>query len=82
VRSVWFEVTPWGSEQSKNPQQNTGISEKGGAESGALGVDSLSAPASDPELLALIRAWPSLSDEVRHAINNLRLSGVAPVAPA
>ena len=61
-----------GAELIANSSGNRGVALQGGAESGALSGDSakggaLPAP-TDPDLLAVVAAWPNLSETVRHSI--------------
>ena len=58
---------------------NKGGAEKGGAESGALGSDSTLQPApatpADPELAAVVAAWPDLPPAIRAAVSTLAKVG-------
>jgi len=58
-------VAEAGLERTANSSGNTGHSEKGGAESGASSGDS--API-DPNLTAVVAAWPDLPETVRQTI--------------
>ena len=66
-----------GQNTSTNSSGNPASSETGGAESGAVGDENrvLSIP-DDPRLLALIDAWPMLSEVARAAV--VRLAGLLP----
>ena len=61
-------IAPRGFEQSPLTPPKTVISEKRGAESGALDGDS---PDSDPDLARLVGAWPDLPDEIKQTIMTL-----------
>ena len=54
-----------GLEPPSNSPGNTGIPQAGGAESGALAAPK---PPSDPDLRAVVEAWPELPDAVRVAV--------------
>jgi hypothetical protein len=58
-------VAEAGLERTANSSGNTGHSEKGGAESGASCGDSRPI---DPDLMAVIAAWPDLPETVRQSI--------------
>jgi hypothetical protein len=58
-------VAGTGFERTSKSPRKTAISEKGGAESGAVGDDS--API-DPDLAAVIDAWPRLPETVRRDV--------------
>jgi hypothetical protein len=58
-------VAEAGLERTANSSGNTGYSEKGGAESGASSGNS--API-DPDLMAIVNAWPDLPKTARQAI--------------
>ena len=61
-----------GREQPANSSGNRGVAPQGGAESGALSGDSSSGGAlpapTDPDLLAVVAAWPTLPEVVRRKI--------------
>lgn len=57
-----------GLEPTPESSGKTGDSAQGGALCGAPGDLSTSAAHSDPDLLAVVRAWPSLSAEARQAV--------------
>ena len=56
--------TPRGVEQRANSSGNQGVALQGGAKSGALSGDS----APDPDLMAVVAAWPTLPEAVRQKI--------------
>ena len=58
-------MTPTGTEHTANSSGNQGIAVQGGAKSGALSGDS--API-DPDLLAVVAAWPTLPQAVRRQV--------------
>jgi hypothetical protein len=58
-------VPPQGLERVAKTTGKTGIPDSGGAECGALGAQN--AP-SDPDLAAVVDAWPTLPEAVRTAI--------------
>ena len=60
-----IKVAEAGIELPQDSSQNTGVSEKSGAESGAVGARMAS---SDPDLLAVIEAWPDLPPVVKGSI--------------
>ena len=60
-----LEVAEAGLERTANSSGNTGHSEKGGAESGASSGDSASI---DPDLMAVVNAWPTLPETTRRQI--------------
>lgn len=64
--------TPRGVEQIADSSGNTGVTLQGGAQSGALSGDSAQGgalPAStDPDLLAVVNAWPKLPEAARQRI--------------
>jgi hypothetical protein len=61
-----------GTELSANSSENRGVAGRGGAESGALSGDSFSGGAlpalTDPDLLAVVNAWPGLPEATRQSI--------------
>ena len=76
-------MTPWGSELSRIPSGNAGIGDSGGSKSGNIraGFGSptptpTSTPATpahpakptDPELAAIVAAWPNLPPAIRAGI--------------
>ena len=58
-------VPPRGVEQIANSSGNQGVALPSGAESGAVGGDS--API-DPDLAAVVAAWPGLPEAVRRKV--------------
>jgi len=62
-------MTPMGFEQSKKPTANSPVSESGGNKSGNTGPDSgpkvLPPTPTDPELAAVLAAWPTLPPAIR-----------------
>jgi len=58
-------VAEAGLERTANSSGNTGYSEKGGAESGASSGDSRPL---DPDLMAVVNAWPTLPETTRQSI--------------
>jgi hypothetical protein len=57
-----------GEDRTRTPLENagkTGVPPESGAESGAVGGDS--API-DPDLMAVVAAWPTLSDATRRQV--------------
>lgn len=61
-------VTPMGFESPEDSGQKPPIRPEGGAKSGALSDDSPSEPAPDPELAAVVAAWPTLAPAIRAGI--------------
>jgi hypothetical protein len=67
-----FQVAGMGFETTAFSSEKLGVDDQGGAKSGALSGDSsqggaLLAP-SDPDLMAVIDAWPGLPETVRQSI--------------
>lgn len=60
-----YKVPPRGVEQIENSSGNQGVAPQGGAESGALGAEN---GPKDPELGAIIHAWPTLPDAIKAGI--------------
>jgi hypothetical protein len=58
-------VTPTGTELPAFSSGNTGVAVQGGAKSGALSGDSA---LNDPDLLAVVNAWPTLPETTRRGI--------------
>jgi hypothetical protein len=61
-------MTPGGFEHAPKSSGITDILDKGGANCGAVGGDSAPVGHSDPDLSAVVRAWPGLSAEQRRAV--------------
>ena len=65
-------MTPTGLEQSAKTPGKKALSEKSGAESGAVGP---SFAVSDPDLNSVVDAWPGLADDAKRAILEIVNSG-------
>lgn len=70
MRVLSRKVGPEGLEAFRKSPGKTPLSEKGGAPRGAHAV---SEALNDPRLLALVEAWPTLSESVRELIAGLIL---------
>jgi len=57
-----------GLEHSHDSSGNTRVSESGGSKSGNSGPDSGAPMAADPELAAVVAAWPELPPAIRAGI--------------
>ncbi len=82
------EVTPWGFEQPQFPTGNTAVSETGGNRTGntGAGFGPMTPPATppkptDPELAAVVAAWPDLPAALRAGIVAM-VAAAAPAKPA
>ena len=63
---MWFLLLETkGLEQHQDSSEKTTVSEQGGAESGAQAA---STAVSDPDLAAVVKAWPKLPEPVRAGI--------------
>jgi hypothetical protein len=60
-----FQVAGTGTEHPSDSSGNQGVALQGGAKSGALSGDSA---ISDPDLLAVVAAWPTLPEAVRQRV--------------
>jgi hypothetical protein len=67
-----FCVPPEGTEQTAKSSGNRGVAPQGGAESGALSSDFAPGGApltvTDPDLAAVVSAWPTLPDATRRQV--------------
>jgi hypothetical protein len=64
--------------------ENQGVAPQGGAKSGALSGDSVASGAlpapTDPDLAAVVNAWPTLPEAVRRQVVGLVRSSTIPPA--
>jgi len=78
-------MTPTGSELSRNPSGNTHVPESGGSKSGnkgaGLGPATPPAKPTEPELAAVVAAWPDLPPTIRAGIVAL-VNAAAPATPS
>ena len=65
LRQGFFLVPPDGAEHGQKSSGNQGVGNQSGAESGALGAEN--API-DPELAAVVDAWPALPEAIKAGI--------------
>ncbi len=79
-------MTPMGFELSRFPSGNAGVSESGGSKSGNIRPVSCAptppAKPTDPELAAVVAAWPDLPPAIRAGVLALVKAATPPTAPS